>query len=409
MKTQWMLILLLLVCNILPAQQQAHYTQYSFILQDSPAQQFTMRQVNQSYLSGYRLFSRGLHSAFTNQDHAQWIEIALEGLFLMPLTHEEGHRSILTGQNIGSISQPYFNSQGAAYVKGVTDQTLQQLRDENLPVYIRLHSGGLESDYMLAKRMEQLGSFNQDELKYFQWDYLFRKVSILQYYVTGLFSFEINLKEEKDELERDIVGYDTYGAARHLYRPHMKFHRYTRYDELTSQEKHFVQRMGYRSLLNLLNPMVIGIPHFKLGENTQINAGMGYTMSPFGDFIDENIWFKYRDINLAFYARQYQNHNTWFPAFGLSLVNYPLSPRFMINIAGHYWQQPHDFDFHTTQSFTGGALDGEVKYFIPFVTGKLFKGFSIDAGIQYKTRGFLPETLPLGEDFGFRLGTSLAI
>ena len=54
----------------------------------------------------------------------------------MPLTHEEGHRSILTVNYVGSISQPFFNESGAAYVNGVTDQTLMDLRDNDLPTYI---------------------------------------------------------------------------------------------------------------------------------------------------------------------------------------------------------------------------------------------------------------------------------
>ncbi|MCP4551429.1 MAG: hypothetical protein GY834_05190 [Bacteroidetes bacterium] len=189
-------------------------TDYSFIIQDSPAQLFTMRQFNQSYLSGYRLFAKGLYSASKNDMIADMVQVGLQALFFMPLTHEEGHRSILTANNIGSISQPFFNKNGAAYVKGVTDQTLQSLRDNDLPTYIRLHSGGLESDYMLTKRMESIGSFEQDDFKNYKLEYWMRKLVILQYYVTGLFKYEVDLEEEQNELDRDIVGYDTYGCSK---------------------------------------------------------------------------------------------------------------------------------------------------------------------------------------------------
>lgn len=138
-------------------------TDYSFIIQDSPSQLFTMRQFDQSYLSGYRLFVKGLYSVTKKEFLLEIIQLASETFFLMPLTHEEGHRSILTANNIGAISQPYFNKYGAAYVKGVTDQTLQNLRDNDLPTYIRLHTSGSESDYMLTKRMESIASFGQDK------------------------------------------------------------------------------------------------------------------------------------------------------------------------------------------------------------------------------------------------------
>lgn len=41
-------------------------TDYSFIIQDSPSQLFTMRQFNQNYLTGYRLFARGLYDVSKN-------------------------------------------------------------------------------------------------------------------------------------------------------------------------------------------------------------------------------------------------------------------------------------------------------------------------------------------------------
>jgi len=385
------------------------FTDYSFIIQDSPSQLFTMRQVNQSYLSGYRLFAKGLYSASKNEKIADFLQIGLQSLFFLPLTHEEGHRSILTVNNIGSVSQPYFNKYGAAYVKGVTDQTLQDLRDNDLPTYIRLHSGGLESDYMLTKRMETIGSFEKDDFKYYKWEYWFRKLGILQYYVTGLFGFEIDLEEEENELERDIVGYDTYGAARHLFRPDMDFYRYTKYEDLTNEEKKYVHRMGYRSLLNLLNPLMIGKGNFKAGENLSYNIGMGDTMAPFGDFIDENVWIKYKNFNIHGYARQFQNLNNWFHGFGVSLIDFQLHKRFYTNISGHFWNQPKDYDFNTSESFSGGAIDTDLRYFFFNNRGTWLKGFSFDLGMIYKTEGFLPEELYFEEHFGLRIGTTIRL
>ncbi len=382
---------------------------YSFIIQDTPSQLFTMRQFNQSYLSGYRLFARGLYSASKNDKVADLIQTGLGVLLFIPLTHEEGHRSILTAQNIGSISQPYFNKHGAAYVKGVSDQTLQNLRDNHLPTYIRLHSGGLESDYMLTKRIESIGSFGQDNFKNYKLEYWWRKIAILQYYVTGLFKFEIDLEEEKNELDRDIVGFDTYGAARHLHRPTMDFYRYTRYEDLTKEERKYINRLGYRSLLNLLNPLIIGKANFKLSETSRFNVGMGYTMSPFGDFIDENIWIKYKSLNIAFYARQFQNRKNWFNAFGISLIEYQPNEKISTSVTGHFWQQPTNYDFNTSDYFTGGAIDIDLRYFFICKRNTLINGFSIDLGLIYKTKGFLPEELNLDEHFGLRIGSTIRL
>ena len=386
-----------------------HTTDYKFIIQDSPAQLFTMRQFNQNYISGYRLLARGLYSISKNEMVAEYIQVGLNIFFLMPLTHEEGHRSVLTVNNIGSISQPYFNKYGAAYVKGVSDQTLQNLRDNDLPTYIRLHTSGLESDYMLTRRVETLGSFEKDEFKYYKWEYWSRKLAILQYYIPGLFQYEINIKEEKNEFDRDIVGHDLYGAIRHLHRPTMEFYRYTRYEELTSEEKKFVRRIGFRSLFNLLNPLIIGKNNFNLNETTRFNAGMGYTMAPFGDFIDENIWIKHNQWNIGLYIRQFQNKSNWFHGFGVSLTDFEIFSGLMTSLSGHYWNQPKDLDFNTSESFNGGGIDMDLRYFFMSQRDVWLKGFSIDLGMNYKSKGFLPEEMYLKEHFGLRFGTTIRL
>jgi len=412
MKRFCILLLLLLIVGFANGQKKDSTTitsNYSFIIMDAPAQLFTMRQFNQSYLSGYRMLSRVLYSAMDNDYLVDMIQLGLESLFLMPLTHEEGHRSILTVNNIGSVSQPYFNKHGAAYVKGVTDQALQNLRDHNLPEYIRLHGGGLESDYMLTRRIEAIGSFDQDAFKHFKWEYWTRKYGILQYYVTGLFKFDIGIEEENDELERDIVGYDTYGAARHLHRPRMEFYRYTDYKDLTSEERNFVRRMGYRSLLNLVNPLIIGKNNFALTQELRFNFGMGYTMAPFGDFIDETLWLTYKDFNVEFYVRQFQNKTHWFPGFGVGLVDYSLTKHVMTTVRGHFWEQPENMDFYTSDVSVGGAVDVDFQFFFLKNNIEGFDGFSLDLGMIYKTEGFLPGELYMDEHFGIRLGTSVRL
>lgn len=408
-------IVLLLSILCLAANTQAENTSsapatdYHFIIQDSPAQLFTMRQVNESYLSGYRLLARGLYSA-TPERVADLIQAGINIIYLMPLTHEEGHRSILTVQDIGSISQPYFNRQGAAYVKGVTDETLKHLRDTDLPTYIRLHGAGLESDYLLNRRAETLASFDQDLFKHIKWEYWVRKVSIMNYYVSGLLKQNLGDGEEANELERDIVGHDLYGAARHLHRPTVDFHRYTSYSELTDTEKKFVHRLGYRSFLNLLNPLLLGRSNFAVGAGIRLNAGLGYCIAPFGDFIDENIWIQYHGLCLHGYARQFQNKDHWFPAAGLGLTDFRLLKQLTVSIAGHFWQQPDNCNFITANPFTGGAIDADVRYFFfSRHPSSWVRAFSVDLGVIYKSKGFLPEELYLDEHFGFRVGTTFRL
>ena len=401
--------MIFVIAELSVSAQKDSALRYSFIIQDSPSVLFTMRQFNQNYISAYRLFARELNHVAKDEHISDLIQLGLQVLFLAPLTHEEGHRSVLTAMNIGSVSQPYFNGQGTAYVKGVTDQTLQNLRDNDLPAFIRLHEAGLESDYLITKKLEETGSFGFDHFTDYKWEYWSRKLSILQYYVLGIIGYEADYIEETNERDRDIVGFDTYGAVRHLFRPKMEYHRYTSYDELTRDEKKFVHRMGYRSLLNLLNPLILGKNGFGLNENIMLNAGLGYTMAPFGDFIDENFWLKTGDLNIEIYLRQFENKTNWFSGFGAALVNLPVTSRFYADIKGHFWQQPEALDFNTSDHFNGGAVDLNLRYFFYSERNVFLKGFSLDLGGIYKTRGFLPGELFLGKHAGLRFGTSVLL
>jgi len=69
--------------------------------------------------------------------------------------------------------------------------------------------------------------------------------------------------EEANELERDIVGNDLYGAIRHLHRPTMEYRRYTRYSDLTDEEHRYLQRVQWRTFFNLANANLVGIKNFR--------------------------------------------------------------------------------------------------------------------------------------------------
>ncbi|HAH22799.1 MAG TPA: hypothetical protein DCL77_03380 [Prolixibacteraceae bacterium] len=403
MKKTWIVAILMLTFAPCFAQSDSlKVTNYSFIVRDSPSQFFSMRQLDQNYLSGYRLLTRQLYSITGHDLTAYLLQVGIQALFLRPITHEEAHRSILGAYDIGSISSPFTGD-----VNGVTDLTLMNLRDHALPTFIRLHTAGLESDYMLTRQLEQIASFEHDDFKNYMIEYWLRQIAMVQYYALGLFKYDPELVEDKNELKRDIAGFDTYGAARHLFRPAMPFFRYTDYADLTLEERKFINRLGYRSFLNLLNPLIIGKSNFRLNANTSFNAGMGYSMSPFGDFMDENVWIKHKSLNLGIYVRQFQNKANWFNGFGISLIDFHPFNRLSANFTGHYWQQPINFDFNTSKSFSGGAFDADLRYLFLKKRIGVLNGVSIDLGFLYKTKGFLPEETRMDEHVGFRFGTTI--
>ncbi len=384
-------------------------TIYSFIIQDSPARLFTMRQFNENYLSGYLLFNHLMNNSFSPK--LNYLIQAVAGFVVfIPLTHEEGHRSILISKNIGSVSEPFFFSKRGGYIDGVTDASLVSLRDKDFPVFARLYTAGLESDYMLTHREEAMFSFGKASFKDLAVEYLMRKFMLMQYYLIGFFKYDVDGAEEKNELNRDIVGNDVYGIVRQLHRPTMPFQRYTRYSDLTSDEISYLKKMGYRSFLNLLNPNIIGISNIRVSKYLSLNLGMGHTMCPFGDFTDENLWLKIKGkLMIDTYFRQYQNKNHTFLAGGFGIKDYPLTNRFVSSIDIHLWDQPEKLGFTDDKAKFGGGIEWIGKYFFNTREKSHRKGISLDFGLTYKTAGFLPEEIRMQKHFGMRLGTSIAL
>lgn len=411
MKRLAVLLLAVLAAGRLAAQQPAPADDgrrdYPFILRDDPARLFTMRQIDQDALSGYRLFA-GLVSRNTKPVIGYIIQGLFDYGFFKTLTHEEAHRSILAGEDIGAVSHVFPFEKRTGYVDGVTDATLQNLRDTKLPTFIRLHTAGLESDYLLATREEALMAFGEESPRNLIVEYLLRKVSLVRYLTEGLFHHDTDGPEEANELERDIVGNDVYGAIRHLFRPAMPYTRYTRLADLTGPERSYLKRVEGRAFLNLANPNVIGVTGFRLSKDMRVNVGLGHCLGPFGDFIDEKLWLAYRRaVKVTAYLREFENLDRWFLGAGVGITDCPVTGRVRVSAMAHYWNQPVDLGFTQRSGRAGGAIDLTGRNRFPLRSGGRVDDLSIDMGLIWKTAGFMPEELALGRHFGLRCGLTL--
>lgn len=374
------------------------------MLVDSPAKLWTMRQADENMLSLYRMAMRGVNSALPYK-WSLLIQTCVSGFVLIPFSHEEGHRSILTYNNIGSVSRPYFNKYGAAYVQGVADRTLTDLRNNDLPQFLRMHTAGLESDYATLLRENSLMTFGGESLDVLWMEYMMRKIALVGYYSWGLFKADIGIKEEADELERDIVGHDIYGAIRHMYRPSAEYRRYVNYNDLTGTERKFVRRVGWLSLLNLIDPSLFTKTGFTLKNGNRINFSLGYSMAPFGDFTDQHFWWATRRFNAHFYVREYGNKAKWFPALGAEFSDIKLGDRFVVDAAVHGWSQPDGISFTSEKGRFGGAVELTGKFMLNRDVSHF--GVSAEMGVTAKSDGFLLEYMAMERHLGVRFGTSL--
>lgn len=337
--------------------------------------------------------------------------VTFTSLLGQAITHEEGHRSVLSELGIGSISKPFYDKHFVAKVTGVSDQTLVNLRNKDLPNYIRLHSAGLESDYAYLKKSDAFFNFNEEKHEILYFDYLMRKLNTEFYYLTNLFSMKSGIKETDDsELNRDIVGHDLYGMIRHLHRPTMAFYRYTEWNDLTAEEKLYGKRMGTMSLLNILNPNIFRFENFNLSNNINANFSVNYSLAPFGDFVEQNAYLTIKNkYKINPYFRQYFNKSYTFLAGGINLHNYAFhNDKFLLNSSLDFWKQPKNLEFKSKEGEFGFGLKSEFAIRVTSWNDNS-KSAYFNIGASYKSNGFIPESPSLKEDFRILLGLVLSI
>lgn len=383
---------------------------YNFPIIDG-TKMMSMKNANTLIQSSNALLSKNIYPA-KNKAIYNYASLFVSSLLLQPITHEEGHRSVLTELNIGAISQPIFDKNLVAKVIGVTDATLKNLRDNNLPSYIRLHTAGLESDFTYLNSLNSKLSFEEEDYKYVKGDIFARNLGVSFYYLSSFINRKFSLDEFKSpELERDIVGHDIWGMIRHINRPEMDFHRYTTWDELTSKEKKMANRTAIFSLVNLLNPNLIGIRNYTLKNGNKLGFNIGYSLAPFGEYFQQNVYYYIptKNIKLNPYLMEYFNNEKVFFAGGVKLVNYEINPKFLLNSSVDVWSQPENLSYTSSKGKLGGGIQINGAYKILDISEEKSKSFFVNLGISAKSRGFLPEAPSLKDDFRVNLGLIYAI
>jgi len=75
--------------------------------------------------------------------------------------------------------------------------------------------------------------------------------------------------------------------------------------------------------------------------------------------------------------------------FGAKLINFSINNNSYINTALHYWNQPNDLSFHSTNRSSG--IGGEVDFgYKLFSINERKNDIYLVSGIRYKSKGYLP-------------------
>ena len=392
MKTNIAFILLLL-CIWFSSAEEVKERDYSFTVYDGSLNLFTMQQFNEGYTSIHRMTMRALADVLgdKNINGAKLSDLLsfIPSFIFIPFTHEEGHRSIAVHLGYGAFSNPFFDLTGRAFSK------IEISKEYPISYFRRILSAGIESDYLMCRNDTLSAFYLFEDLNICFYDFFPRSLINNNYllssfivgkvfenneYVKKIFAYSGNI--------RDYAGYDPISFTAALFHEDVGYF-YEEYSDISDEEKVFLDRIAFRSLINYINPFMIGTPSIKISDVFSFSVFMNYSLCPFGDFIEETAAVKYNNINADIYIRQYQNKDFWFPSFGIGLTDFRIHS-FSFDAAFHFWMQPENLDFVTSKGVPGFGAELKATWFIPNSKNFPVKQTGITAGISGKTKGFLP-------------------
>jgi hypothetical protein len=334
--------------------------------------------------------------------------------------HEEWHRSVMSRYGISSYNGIYdFNLfDDLINVSREKDDDLVRLKREHPADQVRLSAAGIEGDFSLEVEFDKDRFFYRTRAATLFAEWLISGNAIAYMFSAAYDSDATTAEENRVEGSnveiRDFTGLDPDGWVYDLFRPSEPYEargvhpsgvgidRYRSESDFSSRELHYLRTQASLSLLNLVNPNLVGLYQFDVGEYDGLplsfNASLQYLMAPFGYSLGLNLFGKAGPYMAFAELRAFVNDSLVLPGISLELVRYPLhwldatlTPRVRL------WLQPKDQLFFADSVAPGGAL--EVRLNLP-----LFPHFELYAEVQGKTAGWMPGNVFLGPSVNLRTG-----
>ena len=383
-------------------------------------------------------FSKGFYQFSHSQLQSFWGDRTDAGLLSiiffdiiaswMPLSngwlHEEWHRNIMGQYGINSRNDIYeleFFTETIS-VSNVNDDDLITLKAEHPADMIRLHSAGLESQNQLNLSLEidQFFHNTQSIDGMLMW---INNVNTTAY-LNACSTHEANEitnnilgHENQDINQRDFTGLDCNAWVYDLFKPDEPYdargthpsgngiNRYITYEQLTVEERRYLRRQYYLSLLNFLDPFLINKRYFSYqnpstGKNITWNANVKHYLSPFGYTVNMHAFIQNTTHNYLFTLSHYFNKNRYFPGIGLRLINVPVNlhkTHVYSSVNIRLWQQPEQQSFTTAKAQTGGSISTRFEVY-------RHKKIGAYLNIAHKTSGWLEGNTYLGPNTSILLG-----
>jgi len=336
--------------------------------------------------------------------------------------HEEWHRAPMSQYGIdnqNTYHDPSAWEQAAAGVHLVSDEDLAWLKAEHPADLVRAHTAGIESEYALVRfASDQLlreahrplvgplrtaGSWTTPMLL----TAVIGNQSYMQY--CGPSSNEPPSDEyEPREEYRDFTGWDCDAWAYDLVLPDEPYEargthpsgsgidRYRVWSDLPEESKEVLTLVTRLSWLNFLDPNLLGINGFAVGEHT-MNAAAGMIWTPWGYTVDTRgrlltgqvLWSA--DLALG------MNRELVMPILTVGADRLPITDRLSADLQLSAWLQPENLRWDDEKAAPGGRVALGARY-------ALRPWLALRVESMAKTQGWVMGEVSLQPELAGRLG-----
>ncbi len=326
--------------------------------------------------------------------------------------HEEYHRSVLGVKNITSKNGNWLFSRWDGTVYGVSDQSLQQLKQNNINQLLYSYVSGVQYEIALNEKVTLNDFYHKRSLN---------KTALLlynAYYVYNYFAFSTSTAsdsvkvlapehESKNPMQRDFAGADLTAWAYDMFNPTASYlnrdsfpngegvNRRVGFSDLSPEAQDYLKQQKQLSLLNFLNPAIFFIPEIKLNPQFSFNFFTQYSPTHFGNDIALYVPVKYKGNNLLVNIHNYNNKTSNGYGIGLAFYHHKLGNKTESDVAINVWNQPKSF--YNNQKEIGGAVHFKLRYHIN-------PSFAATLATTAKTSGWMISNPYLNPNISLQMG-----
>lgn len=382
---------------------------------------------------------RGMYAIVPENDGlSKGIGLAASGvtavgtIFVGSWAHEESHRAVLRNRGISSRNGLYYPeawSNGTISVDHVSDDDLAALKAAYPADTVRLMSAGIETQHLIVRQIGDT-TFWTDKAgtklgPFYLGDTWMSPAMLAEIASTTLYLAKCQ-GEDSDTLtdaenqvrtneeDRDFTGLDCTAWVYDMRRPDEPFadrgahpyaegvDRYRSYEDLTEDERAWLEQQFFLNLLNLLNPHLYGINGVELAGGGRWVAQVGWLPTPWGYTVDARGGLRLERLHLGLELHAGVAEAGIQPGIDVAWYDIPVTSWLMVDAGAGGWLQPAAQRWDAAERAPGGRVWADARF-------SVVDALAIVPGVAAKSEGFVPGDVHLDPSISGSLALRLTI